>query len=257
MRNAIVLVFVALLAGCGVELLTTTAIQGELQAEQMKAMKRQVQNAADTSGRINLERAISTYQAEKGAWPASLDVLVPDYLQSVPVKADGASYNYDPRTGKLLDGSADALAEAPAAASGPTEQDAQVLEKIQAGIDKYAQDTGYYPATIDQLYPYYVEVLPRTSAGEHFVYDNQTGYVDFPQPVRAAAPRQSAPQRGAGIGAGGPMGEVMTGIGMQQELNSMNQSGTSAAGSYMREKARGANATYNDQQNQVMDKLGL
>nr|HPO17472.1 hypothetical protein [Candidatus Hydrogenedentota bacterium] len=244
MRNGITLILIMLLTGCGVELLTTTAIQGELQAEQMKAMKRQVQNAADTSGRINLERAISTYQAEKGTWPASLDALVPDYLQAVPVKADGASYNYDPNTGKLLDGAAAAPAEAPAAASGPTEQDTQVLDKIQAGIDKYAQDTGYYPATIDQLYPYYVEVLPRTSAGEHFVYDNQTGYVDYPQTARpATAPRQSVPRAGGGVGAGGPMGEVMTGIGMQQELNGMSHSGTSAASTYTREKARGTTST--------------
>ncbi len=253
MRNKILVILVMLLSGCGVELLTTTAIQGELQAEQMKAMKRQVQETAESMGRVNLERAISTYQAEKGAWPASLDALVPDYLQAVPTKADGTPYNYDAATGKLVEG----VASAPEVSSGPTEQDNQVLEKIQAGIARYAQETGYYPATIDQLYPTYVAVIPRTAAGEEFLYDNQTGAVDYPYKVRAAGPRRAAPQGGAGTSAGGPMGEVMTGIGMQQELNNTSQPGTSAASGYMREKARGTGNAYSDQQNQVMDKLGL
>ncbi len=253
MRNRIHIIFLLALSGCGLELLTTTAIQGELQAEQMKAMKRQVQDSAESMGRVNLERAISTYQAEKGEWPASLEVLVPDYLQAVPTKADGTPYNYDPATGKLVAGPV----SVPEVSSGPTEKDNQVLEKIQAGISKYAEDTGYYPGTIDQLYPNYVEVIPRTEAGEEFSYDNQTGAVEYPYKVQAAGPHRTAPQGGAGVGAGGPMGEVTTGIGMQQELNNSSRAGTSAASGYMREKTRNTGNAYSDQQNQVMDKLGL
>ena len=77
-------------SGCGVELLTTTAIQGELQAQQMKALKGQVEHAAGTSGQVNLQRAIDTYRAETGVNPPSLEALVPNYIAQIPVQAGGA-----------------------------------------------------------------------------------------------------------------------------------------------------------------------
>ncbi|MGQ9919242.1 MAG: hypothetical protein ACUVS7_17700, partial [Bryobacteraceae bacterium] len=74
------------------EVLTATAIQGELQAQQAQAIQRQVAVAANQSGRSRLEQAIRAYQAEKGAFPPSLEALVPDYLPSVPTRADGSPY---------------------------------------------------------------------------------------------------------------------------------------------------------------------
>ena len=102
MRSVFALVLCLALTGCGVELLTTTAIQGELQTQQMQAMKRQVQSASDTSGRVTLERAIQTYRAEKGGNPPSLASLVPDYMPAVPKRGDGTEYGYDPARGQLF-----------------------------------------------------------------------------------------------------------------------------------------------------------
>jgi hypothetical protein len=246
MRSVLTGLLVIMLSGCGVEVLTATAVQGELQAQQMTAMKRQIGNAAGTSGRINLEKAISTYQAEKGVNPPSLEVLVPEFLPALPAKADGTPYGYDPTTGKLVDGVA--------SVAGPSQQDYETIQLIQAAIQQFGTDTGYYPGKLDDLYPNYLASLPRTSAGESFNYNNQTGAVSHPHQAQAA-PRP-APQAGAAGGAG-PMGEAMTGIGMSQQLDSMNQSGSSNAGSYARDKIGGAANTHNDQQNKAMDNLGL
>ena len=248
MRIALIGLLALVLTGCGVEVLTATAVQGELQAQQRTAMKRQVGNAAGTTGRINIERAISTYQAEKGVYPPSLDALVPEYLQALPVKPDGSAYGYDPNTGKLVDGTPTGLS------SGPTPQDNQMIGQIQAAIQQYGQDTGYYPDTLDNLYPNYLATLPRTASGEAFVYNNQNGYVAHPRQAQAATP----PVRPAGgMGGAGPMGEAMTGIGMSQQLDSMNQSGASGTGSYARDKIGGATTDHNDRQNRAMDDLGL
>jgi hypothetical protein len=247
MRIALIGLLALVLTGCGVEVLTATAVQGELQAQQLTAMKRQIGNAAGTTGRINIERAITTYQAEKGVYPPSLDALVPEYLQALPVKPDGSSYGYDPNSGKLLEGTQTG------ASAGPTPQDNQMIRQIQAAIQQYGQDTGYYPDTLDNLYPNYLTTLPRTSSGEAFVYNNQNGYVAHPGAMPAARP---APQAGS-MGGAGPMGEAMTGIGMSQQLDSMNQSGASGTGSYARDKIGGATTDHNDRQNKAMDDLGL
>ncbi len=117
MKKLIVVLLVAMMPGCGLELVTTTAIQSELQAEQLKAVNGQVSRASDTTARINIQRAIDTYYAETGRYPATLDELVPQYLPSLPVTPAGTPYAYDPATGKLQ---GDAPATAPAAAgAGP------------------------------------------------------------------------------------------------------------------------------------------
>jgi len=249
MRCALVLMLGLALVGCGVEMVATTAIQSELQAEQLKAMRGQIQGAAATTGKINLERAISAYQAEKGYYPPSLDALAPNYLPAIPTKPDGSPYGYDPSTGRILDGPA-------APAGGPTPQDYQTMQQIREAINRYGMTVGYYPPNLDALAPTYLSAPPRTSSGEEFNYNNQNGYVGHPrQAMSAPAPaRPNVPSGGVGAG---PMGEVMTGIGMQQQLNSMSQSGANAAGSYSRRAVQNANTGYNDRQNQVMDDLGL
>lgn len=244
----LVLIAAAVVSGCGVELLTTTAVQGQLQAQQLTAIRGQVQNAAQSTGRINLERAIRTYQAEKGTYPPTLDVLAPDYIPAVPVKSDGAAYGYDPATGQLIDN---------APASGIDPSDYQTLNQIRTAINQFGTDTGYYPGTLDALYPNYLQTLPRTLAGESFLYDNQSGTVTHPRMAAAQNSSQSAPQENIPTSGVGPMGETLTGIGVQQQLNSMNQSGTSAAGSYARQSIREKAATGDQRTNQAMDDLGL
>lgn len=261
MRCVFLLAFCLALTGCGVELLTTTAIQGELQTQQMQAMKRQVQSASDTSGRATLERAIQTYRAEKGANPPSLASLVPDYVPAVPKRGDGADYVYDPARGVLLDGPAAPVAAPAAAPGGATPADQQMMTAIRDAITRYGTATGYYPATLDALYPSYLAKPPRTSAGEAFLYNNQNGSVTHPRGGGAApalpAPAPSAPRAPSGVGGAGPMGEVMTGVGMQQQLNSMGSSGASAAQGHATRSLGSTSSGHSDAQNRAMDQLGL
>lgn len=246
MRYALIAMLGLMLAGCGAELLTTTAIQGELQAQQLSAMQRQVKGAADSSGRIQIERAITAYQAEKGAYPPSLDALAPQYLPAVPRRADGAPYGYDPATGRLTDGAAPA--------TGPSPQDFQTMEQIRAAINRYGTATGYYPPTLDALAPAYLPAPPRTTAGEQFIYNNQNGYLAHPRQAASAPAASPSPPA---LGGAGPMGEVMTGIGMQQQLGGMRQSGASAAGSHARQRLGDVGNTQNERHEQAMDALGM
>lgn len=233
-----------LLWGCMAEVLTTTAIQGELQAQQLKAMRGQVQRASGTTGRIYLEKAIDTYRAEEGTNPPSLEVLVPDYLPALPTATDGSAYGYDPSTGQLLEGGQ----------TGGGVSDTQKIEQIRGAINQYGTAVGFYPPTLDALVPQYLSAVPRSAAGQEFIYNNQNGYLAAPETSTAG---QNRPAGGVAMGGAGPMGEVMTGIGMQNQLNSMSNGGSGAAGSYGRQAIGNATGTHNDQQDKVMDNLGL
>ena len=80
---------VVLLVGCNVELATKATVEAE--------------NTAILANKVEIRTAIRTYEVEMGAYPASLNDLVPDYLPEVPTHRDGSSFDYDPRTGQLLD----------------------------------------------------------------------------------------------------------------------------------------------------------
>jgi hypothetical protein len=243
------LVAAIMLTGCGVELLATTAVRGELEAQNAKSAMKQLNYVKGKMGSINVEQAIQAYRADKGVNPPSLAALVPTYLAEVPKKEDGTDYNYDPVTGKLTEGPI-------SSASGMS--DMQTMEKIKLAINQYGTATGYYPPTLDDLYPNYLPQPPRTAAGQQFIYNNQNGYLAHPtqQAAAPAAPQQR--QRAMGGGAGvGPMGEVMTGIGMQQQLNSMGSSGANAAQSRSRVDVNQMSSGHTNTQNQVMDQLGL
>jgi hypothetical protein len=244
MRLILCAMVATIFAGCGVELLTTTAIQSELQAEQLKAVRGQVQRAAGTTSEINVQRAIDTYRAEKGSNPPSLEALVPNFLPTLPVQQDGTPYGYNPNTGQLLTG-----------AQAGQGSDLEKLQQVQQAILRHGQTTGWYPATLDALVPHYLPAPPRTASGQPFLYNNQTGQVALP----GQAPQQtsSAPRPGAGMGGAGPMGEVMTGIGMQQQLGNMNQSGASSAGTHMRGSVSNNTGAHDQRQQQVMDDLGF
>jgi hypothetical protein len=229
------------LAGCGAELLTTTAVTGGLQARQAGAALGHLERAKEASAQTALSQALQTYTAEKGAPPPSLEALVPEYLPSLPVQPDGAPWVYNPATGRVYEH------------AGPQPEDRQTIERIQAAIYQYGTATGYYPPTLDHLAPAYLPAPPRTAAGEQFLYNNQDGDVRHPRQGMAAPNR---PAR-APVGGGGPLGETMTGIGIQQDLGNMNQSGANAAGNRARSGARAVGGDHNARQNQVMDGLGL
>lgn len=177
MRALILILAMAMLSGCGVELLTTTAIQGELQAQNMKAVQSQAKAIAESAAKTRLQQAINTYLGEKGAYPATLNDLVPEFIDSIPKRTDGQYWGYDPQAGRLLDNS-----------------------------------------------------------------------VSDPSGLAAS----SVPAGGAG-----PLGETMTGLGMQQQMNSMSNGGVSAAGGYMREGVSNSAGGHNQQQEKAMDDLGL
>jgi hypothetical protein len=239
-----------LISGCGVELMATTATQATLQAKQAQAMQGQVGRVSEQMGRTNLERAIQTYKAEKGSFPATLDELVPNYVPAMPRRADGTPYGYDAVTGAVLDG--------PAASAGAvTAQDMQTMQAIRDAINRYGTAVGYYPGTLDALYPAYLGKPPRTSAGEPFLYNNQNGAVTHPRQASAAAPAGPAAVSGAGVGGSGPKGEVMTGVGMQQQLGNGSNAGASAAQGHMNRSLQQSVGGQNDRQNAAMDQLGL
>ncbi len=101
MRNLWILVLVLALAGCGVEMVATTAIEGAAQAENAKTMMNQAGAATGQLDRVKIERALASFHVERGVYPASLGELVPDFLPILPVKSDGSPYTFDPASGKV------------------------------------------------------------------------------------------------------------------------------------------------------------
>ena len=256
MKTILSAVLILALAGCGVELLTTTAIQGELQAEQMTAIKRQVTAVGDTSAQINIQRAIDTYQAENGKYPASLEELVPNYLPSLPTQPGGAPYAYDAASGKLVDG------PARNAILVVTAGDRAKMKQITQAVKSYGMASGYYPPSLDALVPQYISAIPKTDSGEDFVFYPEDGRLVHPsQKDQPAAPVSGQQRRlnAPAVGGAGPMGEVMTGAGMQQQLNGMSNAGTSSAAGYARGRAGRAAQQHQqqqEQQEQALKQLG-
>jgi len=248
MRYGIFFLAALLLPGCLLELLGSTAIQADLQAQQASAAQNTLNRVTNDTGQVNLQRAVDLYQAEKAAYPESLDLLVPGLIDAIPQRADGGQFGYNPVTGKVLDDD-----------SGPAPADYLMIEQIKTAINAYGNATGYFPPTLETLAQAgYLNTFPRTVSGEPFQYNNQNGAVAHPLdgPVMSAAPAQ---RTGAGMpaGGGGPMGEAMTGIAIQQQLNSNSNAGTSAASGRGRSGARDAAARQSDRQEKALDELGF
>ena len=252
MRTISLLGLALILSGCMAEVLTTTAIQGELQAKQASAAMGQLNNAKNSTSRLEIEHAIKAYQAEFGYYPSSLASLVPTHLPAIPTKADGSAYGYDPQSGQLLD------QPMAASAGGVTAGDQQLMSAINAAIQQYGQQTGFYPNTLDDLYPAYLKSRPVTEGGQAFYYDNKNGAVVHPLAGQSAPRPQTQPRnRSVGGSGGGLLGESMTGIGIQQELNSMGSGGANAAQSRSRENVQGVQQDHNQNINKQMQNLGL
>lgn len=246
MKYALVAVMGLTLVGCGLELLAGTAIQSELQAQQMSNIKPTLDYAKNTSSTITVQQAIDAYAAEKGQYPPTLETLVPEWLPSIPTQANGMPFVYDPATGRVSEGPDlpdGRPAAKPAQANQNNQADQTKLEEVRRAINRYGQATGYYPASLAVLVPYYLAEVPKTASGQDFLYDPQSGALSLP----TAAPRpqqqvaQPVPNAGArrpAVGGGGPMMETMTGIGIQNELNGMSSAGSSAAGSRLRQQAK-------------------
>ena len=258
MKFFAVVLLVFLLSGCFVELLTTTAIEGDLQRRQLQTAAKALNTAKGFSARTSAEQAIGAYHAETGEYPPSLDALVPEWLPETPTQPDGTPFGYDPTTGALLDGPVQPLSPDMAGRI----EDEQEMARIRAAIDQFGQDTQYYPASLRVLVPNYLSEYPKTASGKDYVYDDQTGALSHPDgPIAVGQaqpnPAQGPPRGGLGVGGGGPMGEMVTGMAMQQELNSMSNAGANAAGSRARAQGRSIQTNQNQRHNAVMDELGL
>lgn len=262
MRKCLVAVLMVMLAGCGVEVLTTTATVGKLQADNAKAIQGHVAHISESSAKTNTQRAIDTFAAEKGRYPTSLDELVPAYFQSVPTHASGSPFGYDLATGKLLDTPG-------VIPSGPTSGDFEKMKQIRAAIDQYGRAVGYYPPSLAALAPSYLNVVPKADSSEDFLYYPQDGGLFHPAQVAQATPPSPgaappsrppavAPRaaRSVPVSGSGPMGEVMTGISIQNQLNSNSNAGSSAAGGHMRQSIGGATQRHNQQQEKALKELG-
>ncbi|MBX3180981.1 MAG: hypothetical protein KF886_26855 [Candidatus Hydrogenedentes bacterium] len=245
--TAVILLAAMFLSGCLVDVLTSTAIQGELQAQQASAAKNTLDRVETDTAQTNLQRAVDLFHAEKGVYPPSLDVLAPAYINPIPTRADGAPFGYDPMAGKVLRES-----------TGIDPADYATMEHIRNAIIAYGTRTGFYPDTLDTLAQAgLLPAPPRTAAGEPFLYNNQTGLVQHPRATGGGM--AAAPRAGGGVpaGGGGLMGEAMTGIAIQEELNRSSNAGSAAAGTRGRTGARGAAATQDERQQRALDELGF
>ena len=90
--------------------------------------------------------------------------------------------------------------------------DAQNLERIQLAVEAYGDDVGHYPASLAALVPDYLDAVPTTFDGRAFTYNPRTSAVGLPGKT-ASTPRESP---GSGLT---PMGDALTGLSVQNELN--------------------------------------
>ncbi len=235
------------LSGCLADVLVSTAVQGELQAKQASAAQQTLNKVTNDTGMMNLQRAVDAYAAEQGVNPKSLDVLIPGILPEIPKRADGGDFGYNPVTGKVLKTD-----------EGPSAADFLLMEDITTAINAYGTASGYYPPTLDALSQAgYLSQLPRTEGGLEFGYDQQTGVFTHPLDGHVVSAQRPAPAAGGGGGGGGPMGEAMTGIAMQEQLNSNSNAGVSSARGNGASGISRATNTQNQQQEEALKDLGF
>jgi len=172
------LVFLALLLpGCLLDVLVTSAVSADLAAQEASATMETMEQAELDTDLLRLREAIKYYNVEKEGYPRELSELVPDYIEAIPTRKDGSSFGYNPVTGEVFESGA-----------GPAPADYLMMASLEQAIVAYGTQTGYYPPTLESLYPTYVQSPPRTASGQPFGYDNQTGRITHPdagkEPVR-------------------------------------------------------------------------
>ena len=183
-------------SGCLLELLTTTAIQGELSAQSAQQGQQVMNQAKDTTRKTELEQAIRMYSFDKEHYPARLEDLVPAYLPEVPVRGNGNPFAYNPTTGKV----SLRVEKTPYRRGTPavmTQTDVENLGLMRTAIYDYWSATGVYPKSLDSLTPLYIDSLPSMSSGGAFLYDASTGAVNHPAELVQSPPTGGgdAPQR--------------------------------------------------------------
>jgi len=210
MKYAIVVTLALGLTGCGLEVLTTTAITGELQKQDAERAVDALDRTEQQTARWEAQQAIQAYRAEHGRNPASLEELVPEYLAEVPETPKGEPLAYDPATGAV----GEAAAQRPQRA------------RLEEAIHEYARDHRHYPPNLRALTPEYLADIPRTESGEPFAYNPQTGAVAHPRELQRPQGGQqhgAQPQyQGHGGGNVGAYGRGSVGR-IEQEHNQRQQ----------------------------------
>lgn len=256
MKGLVTLFICILLTGCGVELLTTTAIVGELHKESATAAISQLDRAGDKMARIRMQSAIKLYYAETGYYPATLSELVPEFIEALPLQPDGTIFNYDPEKGMLLKGPG----ITPTVQQTVTSGERYRMSKINEAINEYGYATGFYPAQLQDLVPEYLSAVPRTDSGEAFVYSTADGSLYHPLELTSPstpAPRTYRPRNPSSpVGGAGPLGEAMTSIAIQNQLGNMNTSGVNRGRSTAESSLRRTQSKYQRQQEKALRDLG-
>lgn len=255
MKRMLLVVCALPLSGCLLEVLTTTAIQGELAAQDAQSATRALEQVESSTARMEAQRAIDAYTAEHGQYPPSLEALVPMYLAEIPRTPSGAPYGYDPQSGTLLETASRASTEL-----SFTDTDRKNLKRLEEAIYAYWESTGRYPRSLDDLDPLYIDKVPKLSSGGAFVYKPKTGAVYHPAELQTGqAPRGGANGGSSGSGVvsagGGPGAEVATSLAVQQQLNSTNQRGAQYSGNRSRGSIGEIERSYSERQMRALDQL--
>lgn len=173
-----------LFSGCLVDMLMTTAVTADMAAQEASSATQTLTQAHLDTDVVRLQEAVKYFYVDKESYPRELYELVPNYIEKLPVRPDGDPYGYNPITGEVYESGA-----------GPAPADYFTMEEIRMAINSFGNSTGYYPPTLDALYPVYMKTLPRTASGEAFIYNNQNGDLRHPDEGKQYA-------QSAGVGDG-------------------------------------------------------
>ena len=224
----VLVAWTAAMGGCGLsETVVVTGIVGQNAKNQLEALNNVKFHANREIAENNVRRAITLFEASTGSLPYSLDELVEKgYLDIMPALPEGYEFDYDPFTGTIK--------------TRPAQRQPQITTP-QLPPKQDSWDSSEYVPTYERR--------PQTPV-----------YPAPPQPGRRTTQQQGRPAGrrttgGGGAGAG-PMGEMMTGVGIQKQLNSMSGAGTSSAGSYSRRTLNRSTQQHQQRQAQALRNLG-
>lgn len=218
-----------LLVGCGAsETVVVSGIAATNAKNQVKALNNIEFKANADAAANRVRETVALFEASTGFLPTSLQELVDKgYMTALPPLPEGIEFRYDRITGVVSTGPADA-------ASRPVHEE-PVVEQTQY-MKGFATHVG------NRRSP-----APRTGTRNTAGRGRRS-----PGAVQRSRPRG----RAGGAGAG-PMGEVMTGIGVQNELNSMSTGGSSSASGYARHGIGQRTDNYSRRQEQVLRETGF
>ena len=182
-----IIAFSLCLQGCLIDMLMTTAITADMAAQQASSASGTMNQTQIDIAMIELQDALEYYYIEKESYPRDLSALVPTYIAAIPLRPDGEAFGYNPIEGTIYENN-----------KGPSTEDYFVMEDIKIAINNFGNSTGFYPPALDDLYPNFMPMLPRTSAGATFGYNNQDGTLTHPNEGLQYPPETVAEGEGGG-----------------------------------------------------------